>query len=115
MMNYKRLGGRGVVVHITAGAGLTLQYVNHTIIHNIYIHYIVANGPARVMSSESHVGQRGRADGDAISIFTANNFWIDHCSLANAADGLIDAIRGSTLITISNDYFMNHDKARKQP
>jgi pectate lyase len=66
------------------------------------------------MSSESHVGQRGRADGDAISIFTANNIWIDHCSLAKAADGLIDAIRGSTLISISNNY-MNHDKARKQP
>jgi pectate lyase len=67
------------------------------------------------MSSESHVGQGGRADGDAISIFTPNNIWIDHCSLAKAADGLIDAIRGSTLIAISNNYFMNHDKAWKQP
>jgi pectate lyase len=115
MMSYKRLDGRGVVVHITSGASLTLQSVNHTVIHNIYIHDIVANGPARVMSSESHVGQGGRADGDAISIFTPNNIWIDHCSLAKAADGLIDAIRGSTLITISNNYFMNHDKAWKQP
>ncbi|CAK9208217.1 unnamed protein product [Sphagnum troendelagicum] len=114
MMSYKRLDGRGVVVHITSGASVTLQSVNHTIIHNIYIHDIVANEPARVMSSESHVGQGGRADGDAISIFTANNIWIDHCSLAKAGDGLIDAIRGSTL-TISNNYFMNHDKAWKQP
>ncbi|CAM6056862.1 unnamed protein product [Sphagnum tenellum] len=115
MMSYKRLDGRGVIVHITSGASLTLQSVNHTIIHNIYIHDIVANGPARVMSSGSHVGQRGRADGDAISIFTANNMWMDHCSLAKDADGLIDAIRGSTFITISNNYFMNHDMARKQP
>ncbi|CAM6013057.1 unnamed protein product [Sphagnum balticum] len=110
MTSYKTLDGRGVVVHITGGAGLTLQYVNHIIIHNIYIHDIVATGPARVMSSAAHVGERGRADGDAISIFTGNNIWIDHCFLAKAADGLIDAIRGSTLITISNNYFMNHDK-----
>jgi len=66
------------------------------------------------MSSAAHVGERGRADGDAISIFTGNNIWIDHCFLAKAADGLIDAIRGSTLITISNNYFMNHDKVLHQ-
>ncbi len=38
MMSYKRLDGRGVLVHITSGASLTLQSVNHTIILNIYIH-----------------------------------------------------------------------------
>lgn len=35
---------------------------------------------------------------------------MDHCSLSNCHDGLIDAIHGSTAITISNNYFTHHDK-----
>lgn len=108
--SFKTIDGRGAKVHIAGGAGLTLQYVSNVIIHGIHLHDIKSTGPARIMSSVVHVGDRGVADGDAISIFTAKNIWVDHCSLANAADGLIDAIRGSTAITISNNFFSNHDK-----
>ena len=108
--SYKTIDGRGVTVHITGGAGLTLQYVSHIIIANIAIHDISPTGPATIMSSANHVGSRGRADGDCISIFTSTDVWIDHCYLARAADGLVDAIRGSTRITISNNYLTQHDK-----
>lgn len=95
---------------VPGGAGLTIQNVTNIIIEGVHIHNIISTGPARVMSSVTHVGERGVADGDAISIYAASNIWIDHCYLSNAADGLIDAILGSTSITISNNYFANHDK-----
>ena len=108
--SFKTIDGRGVNVQIAGGAGLTLQYVTNVIVHGISIHDIQATGPARIMSSTSHVGNRGRADGDAISIYSSKNIWVDHCYLARAADGLVDVIKGSTGVTISNNYFTQHDK-----
>lgn len=52
------------------------------------------------------------ADGDGISIFGSSHIWIDHNSLSNCADGLIDAIMGSTAITISNNYLTHHNEVR---
>ncbi|KAK6119009.1 hypothetical protein DH2020_047248 [Rehmannia glutinosa] len=49
------------------------------------------------------------SDGDAISVFSSNNIWIDHVSLSKASDGLIDVIEGSTAVTISNCKFNHHD------
>ncbi|KAL0328761.1 UNVERIFIED_CONTAM: putative pectate lyase 2 [Sesamum calycinum] len=43
-------------------------------------------------------------------IFASTDIWIDHCYLARCADGLIDVIHASTAITISNNYFSQHDK-----
>jgi pectate lyase len=34
------------------------------------------------------------ADGDAVNIFDSHDLWVDHNFLANAADGLVDAIEG---------------------
>ncbi|XP_039037478.1 putative pectate lyase 2 [Hibiscus syriacus] len=61
-------------------------------------------------SSPSHVGMRGGSDGDAISVFASSNIWIDHCYLMRSRDGLIDVIHASTTVTISNNYFSQHDK-----
>lgn len=108
--SYKTIDGRGVTVRIAGGAGLTMQRVSNIIVHGIAIHDIKPTGPARIMSSTSHVGSRGRTDGDAISIFSSKNIWIDHCYLARAADGLIDVIRGSSGVSITNNYFTQHDK-----
>jgi pectate lyase len=110
MTSFKTIDGRGVDVHISGGAGLTLQYISNVIIHGVHIHDIKATGPARVMSNVTHIGEREVADGDAINIYTSTQIWIDHCSFANAADGLIDAILGSSMITISNNLFSNHNK-----
>jgi len=63
-----------------------------------------------VRDSPSHFGWRTMADGDGISLFGASHVWLDHNSLSNCADGLIDAIMGSTAITISNNYFTHHNE-----
>ncbi|KAF5943099.1 hypothetical protein HYC85_020741 [Camellia sinensis] len=38
------------------------------------------------------------------------NIWIDHVSMSNYVNGLVDAIEGSTGITISNSHFTDHNK-----
>lgn len=107
--SYKTIDGRGVNIEITGGGCVTLQYVSDVIIHNVRIYDCVPTGNTNIRSSPTHVGYRGKSDGDGISIFGARNIWIDHCSLSHCTDGLIDIIMGSTGITISNNYFSQHD------
>ncbi|KAJ6843121.1 putative pectate lyase 5 [Iris pallida] len=108
--SFKTIDGRGADVHIAGGACVTLQYVSNVIIHNVHIHHCVPTGNANVRSSPTHYGYRTVADGDGISIYSATDIWIDHCSLSHCTDGLIDAIMGSTRITISNSYFSHHNE-----
>lgn len=110
MNSFKTLDGRGVNVHIAKGACITVQYVTNIIIHGIHIHDCIPTGNAMVRSSPSHYGWRTMADGDGVSIFGSSYIWVDHCSFSNCADGLIDAIMGSTAITISNNYFTRHNE-----
>ena len=63
-----------------------------------------------VRDSPNHYGWRTISDGDGVSIFGGTHVWVDHCSLSNCADGLVDAIHGSSMITISNNYLTHHDK-----
>ncbi|KAJ8557541.1 hypothetical protein K7X08_003166 [Anisodus acutangulus] len=108
--SYKTIDGRGAKVHITGNGCITLQYISNVIIHNIHIYNCLPSGNTDIRSSPTHVGHRGRSDGDGISIFGSRNIWIDHCALSHCTDGLIDAIMGSTGITISNSYFTHHDE-----
>ncbi|XP_076883238.1 putative pectate lyase 15 [Bidens hawaiensis] len=110
MNSFKTIDARGVDVHIAYGAGITIQYVTNIIIHGLHIHDCVPTGNALVRSSPYHFGWRTMADGDGISLFGASHVWIDHNSLSNCSDGLIDAVIGSTAITISNNYFTNHNE-----
>ncbi|KAF9597188.1 hypothetical protein IFM89_016329 [Coptis chinensis] len=108
--SYKTIDGRGANVHIVGGGCITIQYVSNIIIHNIHIHHCVPSPVANVRSSTTHYGRRTKSDGDGISIFGGSKIWIDHCSLSYCTDGLIDAIMGSSGITISNNYFSHHDE-----
>uniref|UniRef100_A0ACD5ZZL2 Uncharacterized protein n=3 Tax=Avena sativa TaxID=4498 RepID=A0ACD5ZZL2_AVESA len=108
--SYKTLDGRGANVHIAGGACITLQYVSNVIIHNLHVHDCVPAGNANVRSSPTHSGWRTRSDGDGISLFSARDVWVDHCALSRCADGLVDAIMGSTAITVSNSYFSHHNE-----
>nr|CAB3499482.1 unnamed protein product [Digitaria exilis] len=109
--SYKTIDGRGANVHIGAGgACITLQYVSNVIVHNVHVHDCVPTGNANVRSSPTHYGWRTRSDGDGISLFGARDVWVDHCALWRCADGLVDAIEGSTAITVSNSYFAHHDE-----
>ncbi|CAH9095284.1 unnamed protein product [Cuscuta europaea] len=110
MINHdKTIDGRGASVHIAYGAGLTIQFVQNVIIHNIRIHHILPKPGGLVRDSVSHIGLRTMSDGDAISIYGSNHVWIDHVSMAKCSDGLIDAIMASTAITISNCKFNHHN------
>ncbi|CAA0818663.1 Probable pectate lyase 15 [Striga hermonthica] len=110
MNSFKTIDGRGANVHIAYGACLTIQYVTNIIIHGLNIHHCRPTGNAMVRSSPTHYGWRTMADGDGISIFGASHIWIDHNSLSNCADGLVDAVMGSTAITISNNFFTHHNE-----
>ena len=52
----------------------------------------------------------GQVDGDAIRLVTASKIWIDHNTLHDCQDGLLDVTRGSTDVTVSNNWFRNQDK-----
>ncbi|KAF5746524.1 pectate lyase 5 [Tripterygium wilfordii] len=110
MNSFKTIDGRGANVHIAGGPCITIQYVTNIIIHGINIHDCKRGGNAYVRDSPSHYGWRTVSDGDGVSIFGGSYVWIDHCSLSNCDDGLIDAIHGSTAITISNNYMTHHNK-----
>ncbi|WMV28986.1 hypothetical protein MTR67_022371 [Solanum verrucosum] len=111
MLNsFKTIDGRGASVHIAGGPCITIQYVTNIIIHGLNIHDCKQGGNAYVRDSPQHYGWRTISDGDGVSIFGGSHVWVDHCSLSNCNDGLIDAIRGSTAITISNNYMTHHNK-----
>ncbi|KAL7212232.1 hypothetical protein ACSBR2_014998 [Camellia fascicularis] len=108
--NFKTIDGRGVKVEIANGPCITVEGVSHVIIHGISIHDCKPGKPGLVRSTPEHVGHRLGSDGDAISVFASSNIWIDHCYLARCTDGLVDIIHASTAVTVSNNYFTQHDK-----
>ncbi|KAJ7953760.1 Pectate lyase [Quillaja saponaria] len=110
MTGDKTIDGRGVIVQIAYGAGITIQFINNVIIHGIKVHHIVVGSGGSIRDAADHVGFRTQSDGDGISIFGSTNVWIDHISMSRCFDGLIDAIMGSTAITISNCHFTQHNE-----
>ncbi|KAG9455375.1 hypothetical protein H6P81_008279 [Aristolochia fimbriata] len=107
--SYKTIDARGAHVHIAYGAGLTIQFVQHVVVHNIRIHDIVVKNGGMIRDSPTHFGFRTPSDGDGISVFGATNVWLDHLSMFNCQDGLIDVIESSTAVTISNNHFTRHN------
>ncbi|KAH7415600.1 hypothetical protein KP509_14G053300 [Ceratopteris richardii] len=106
----KTVDGRGAQVHIAYGPCFTIQNVENVIVHGLHIHNCRPGYAGRVRSSTDHIGHRAGSDGDGISVFGSRNIWIDHNYLASCTDGLVDVIHASTAITISNNYFCNHNK-----
>ncbi|XP_022928644.1 pectate lyase-like [Cucurbita moschata] len=107
--SHKTIDARGANVHIAYGAGLSIQFSRNVIIHGLHIHHIVAANGGMIRDAYNHVGLRTVSDGDGISIFGSSNIWLDHLSMSNCQDGLIDAIQGSTAITVSNSHFTHHN------
>ncbi|KAL6602905.1 hypothetical protein ACP70R_043266 [Stipagrostis hirtigluma subsp. patula] len=105
----KTIDGRGAQVRITNGAQLTIQFAHNVIIHNIHINDMVAMGGGTIRDSVDHFGFRKASDGDGITVFASTNIWLDHLSLSNCQDGLIDVIAKSTGVTISNCHMTNHN------
>ncbi|XVF03393.1 hypothetical protein REPUB_Repub04eG0257400 [Reevesia pubescens] len=110
MTSDKTIDARGANVHIAYGAGITVQFVKNVIIHGLHIHDIVQGSGGLIRDAEDHYGYRTMSDGDGITLFGATNIWLDHLSMYRCYDGLIDAIQGSTAITISNCHFTKHNE-----
>ncbi|KAK9010826.1 hypothetical protein V6N11_043694 [Hibiscus sabdariffa] len=110
MNSYKTIDGRGASVHISGGPCITIHYTSNIIIHGINIHDCKAGGSTTIRDSPEHAGHWDPSDGDGVSIFNSKNIWVDHCTLSNCQDGLIDVIHGSTAVTISNNHMTHHDK-----
>lgn len=110
MNSFKTIDGRGAKVEIAYGPCITVQGISHVIIHGISIHDCKRGKGGNVRSTPTHVGQRRGCDGDAIAVFASSHVWIDHCFLARSSDGLVDVTHASTAVTVTNNYFYQHDK-----
>lgn len=108
--SYKTIDGRGARVEISNGPCITIEGVSHVIVHGLSIHDCKPGKPGLVRSSPDHVGHRLGSDGDAITVLDSSNVWIDHCYLARCTDGLLDVTHASNFVTLSNNYFTQHDK-----
>eukprot|EP00253_Pinus_taeda_P013739 PITA_13739 len=108
--SFKTIDGRGAKVHIGKGPCITIKDATNIIIHGIHIHDCTSLRKAEINMYPLKSGPRKINHGDGISISTARHIWVDHCSMSNCEDGLIDAVKASTYITISNNYFTHHNK-----
>ncbi|XP_072993316.1 probable pectate lyase 16 [Typha latifolia] len=108
--SFTTIDGRGANVQIAYGGGILLYNVNNVIIHGLQIHHCVEQPPGPVVGPGGKITQLGGLDGDAIRLVASSKVWIDHNTLYQSQDGLIDVTRGSTFITISNNWFRDHDK-----
>ncbi|XP_073110250.1 pectate lyase 1-like [Elaeis guineensis] len=103
------IDGRGADVHIAHGAGFLIYKVKNVIIHGLQFHHIHPQPACLTRDPEGSLVNLG-ADGDAIRIAASRKIWIDHNSVYECQDGLMDVTLGSTAITISNNWFRDHDK-----
>ncbi|KAF6153407.1 hypothetical protein GIB67_003597 [Kingdonia uniflora] len=108
--SFTTIDGRGASVHIAGGACFLLNEVTNVIIHGLIFHQCRSQPPGPVMGPGSKIVQLGNLDGDAIRLVASTKIWIDHNTLYQCQDGLLDVTRGSTDITISNNWFRDHDK-----
>jgi pectate lyase len=63
-----------------------------------------------VMGPNGNIMPLGQVDGEAIRLVSASKIWINHNTLYDCQDGLLDVTRGSTNITISNNWFREQNK-----
>ncbi|KAF5478268.1 hypothetical protein F2P56_004842 [Juglans regia] len=108
--SFTAIDGRGVEVHIAGKACLMIYKASNIIIHGLRIHHCRSQAPSSVMGPDSKILPIGPMDGDAIRLVTASKVWLDHNTLYACEDGLLDVTRGSTDITISNNWFRDQDK-----
>ncbi|KAK7380814.1 hypothetical protein VNO78_33333 [Psophocarpus tetragonolobus] len=108
--SFTTIDGRGVNVDIANNACLMISKATNIIIHSIRVHHCKPQAPGLVMGPKGKVVPLGHMDGDAFRLVTASKIWIDHNTLFDCQDGLLDVTRGSTNVTISNNWFRNQDK-----
>ncbi|MBA0877310.1 hypothetical protein Goshw_009235, partial [Gossypium schwendimanii] len=105
-----RYDGRGIDVYITGVECLLVYQAIDIIIYGLRIHHCKAQPPSTVMGPNTKVIPLSQMDGDAIRLVTVKKVWIDHNTLYDCQDGLLDVTCGSTGVTVSNNWFRNQDK-----
>uniref|UniRef100_A0ACD5ZCA9 Uncharacterized protein n=1 Tax=Avena sativa TaxID=4498 RepID=A0ACD5ZCA9_AVESA len=108
--SFTAIDGRGADVRIAGGAGIVLYEVNNVIVHGLQVHDVRAQPAGRVVRPGGAVQSLDMGDGDAIRLVTSSKVWIDHNTLSRCEDGLLDVTLGSTDVTVSNNWFHDHDK-----
>ncbi|KAJ0048234.1 hypothetical protein Pint_16595 [Pistacia integerrima] len=108
--SFTTIDARGSRIHISGIGCLLINKVSNVIIHGLYIHHCRSGESGSVMGPNSKIMNFGGIDGDGITVARASKVWIDHNTLYACQDGLIDVTRGSTDVTISNNWFKNQDK-----
>ena len=83
---------------------------SNIIIHGLRIHHCRSQPHSTIKGPDSKIVSLGQVDGDAIRLFTASKVWLDHNTLYEFEDGLLDVTRDSIDITISNNWFWDQDK-----
>ena len=109
MNSHKTIDGRGTSVHVTGSGCIIIHQQSNIIIHGIHIHDCKPSGSGMVKVSPSHAVFMTQSDGDGITVRGSKHIWVDHCSLANCYDGLIDVTHASTSVTLSNNYMTHHN------
>lgn len=104
------IDGRGAIIHIARGGCLLLHKVHDVIIHGLRIHHCRSQPAHKVMGPGAQLMELSEMDGDAIRLVASTKVWIDHNTLYKCEDGLIDVTLGSNNVTISNNWFRDHDK-----
>lgn len=105
------IDGRGADVHIAGGAGIMLYQVSNVIVHGLHIHDCRSQPAGQVVVPGGAVRPAAAGmDGDAIRLVSSTKVWIDHNTLSRSEDGLVDVTVGSSDVTVSNNWFLNHDK-----
>ncbi|KAJ1266870.1 hypothetical protein BS78_07G012700 [Paspalum vaginatum] len=110
--SFTAIDGRGADVHVAGGAGLVLYRVSNVIVHGLHVHDVRAQPAGAVVVPGGGVrpAAAGGTDGDAIRLVSSRKVWVDHNSLSRCEDGLLDVTVGSTDVTVSNNWFFDHDK-----
>ncbi|KAI4319265.1 hypothetical protein MLD38_032887 [Melastoma candidum] len=108
--SFTAIDGRGADVEIGDGPCLVVYKATDVIIHNLRIHSCKPQGASQVIGPGGQIIDLGQVDGDAIRLVSVSRVWIDHNTLYSCQDGLLDVTRGSTSITISNNWFRDQDK-----
>eukprot|EP01018_Ginkgo_biloba_P007365 Gb_37157 [translate_table: standard] len=106
--SHKTIDGRGSHVEISHRPCICIWNVTNIIVHSFHIHDCSPNVQGNVILSESLDDKN--VDGDAIFVVTSKHIWIDHNTLSHYFDGLVDVTLASIVVSISNNYFLNHDK-----
>lgn len=84
----------GTNASATLRGGIAIRGTLDNFTRNVIVHNLHIDGAISTLN------------GDAIEVRYAHHVWIDHCEIRDAADGLIDIVRGSDFLTVSRTRFL---------